>query len=190
MQLVKERQGMEKKFFELCSKLVEDHGFSLYGLDYRPGQQMLCLFIENPETKTAVLDDCVLIDRAMTPFVEEESWMPSELTLEVSSPGVYREIFEGIQFKDLIGERISLNLTPKLDSSMVISTGDAKEMKKWMGQKKVMAYLVEFDEDTGKLVISPEKNSSAKFAVTLEDIKKANVEPAWEDISNNKREEI
>ncbi|MBC96444.1 MAG: hypothetical protein CME63_01735 [Halobacteriovoraceae bacterium] len=185
MQLVKERQGMEKRFFELCSQLVKEHGLSLYGLDYRPGQQLLCLYIENPETKTAVLEDCVLIDRAMTPFVEEEEWMPSELTLEVSSPGVYRDIFEARQFGELVGERISFSLTPKIDDSMILATGDSKALKKWMGQKKVIGYLIEFNEGEEQIIISPELESSIKVAIKVEDIKKANVEPAWEDIKEN-----
>lgn len=175
---------MEKKFFELCSQLVEDHGFSLYGLDYRPGQKLLCLFIENPTTKTAVLEDCVLIDRAMTPFVEEEQWMPSELTLEVSSPGVYRDIFEGRQFSSLIGERVAFHLIPKVDDSMVIQTGSEKGLKKIIGQKKLEVYIIEFDEEAEKLIVSPEKESQIRIALKLEQIKKANVEPAWEEIKN------
>lgn len=175
---------MEKKFFDLCSKLVEDHGFSLYGLNYRSGQQLLCLFIENPKTKTAVLDDCVLIDRAMTPFVEEEEWMPSELTLEVSSPGVYRDIYEGKQFFSLIGERLAFHLIAKIDDTMVLQTGNDKGLKKLIGQKKIEAYLIEFDKETLELVVAPGKESLIRIAFKLDQIKKANVEPAWDDIKN------
>lgn len=173
---------MEVRFFELCSQLVKEHGLSLYGLDYRPGQNLLCLFIENPESKTAVLEDCVLIDRAMTSYIEEESWMPSELTLEVSSPGVYRDIYEGNQFKALVDERIAFSLTPKVDDSMVISTGDGKALKKILGQKKFIAHLLEFNEEEEKLIVTPQKDSSIKIAIKLEDIRKANVEPAWDEV--------
>ena len=173
---------MEKKFFELCSKLVEENGFSLYGLDYRPGQQLLCLFIENPETKTAVLDDCALIDRAMTPFVEESDWMPEELTLEVSSPGVYRDVFEGMQFADLVGERISFALFPKIEETMFVGKGTDKEVKQWKGQKKVIGYLISFSKEDEKIVISPSKESEFKVELSLEEVKKANVEPVWDDI--------
>ncbi len=173
---------MEKKFFELCSKLVEENGLSLYGLDYRPGQQLLCLYIENPETKSAVLDDCVLIDRAMTPYVEESDWMPEALTLEVSSPGVYREIFEGTQFTTIIGERISLALFPKIEDVMIVEKGSDKEWKQWKGQKKIIAYLDSFNQDSEKITVTFEKASGLKIELSLEDIKKANVEPVWEDI--------
>ena len=175
---------MEKKFYDLCSKLVKDHGFSLYGLDYRPGQKLLCLLIENPETKTAVLDDCVLIDRAMTPLVEEEDWMPNELTLEVSSPGVYRDIYEGKQFSSLIGERIAFHLIPKISDEMIIQTGNEKGLKKLIGQKKIDAFVLEFDEEAQKLLVAPEKDGPIRIAFNLDQIKKANVEPAWEDIKN------
>ena len=183
MQFKLERQGMEKKFFDLCTKVVSENGFHLYGLDYRPGQKLLCLFIENPETKTANLEDCVKVDRAMTPYVEEEEWMPSELTLEVSSPGVYRDIYEGHQFEELVGKRIKFALLVKVDQDMVVAQGGPKELKPFVGQKKFDAYLVNFEDET--LTLSPTLEGMGKFAVKLDQIKKANVEPMWEDIKEN-----
>lgn len=178
------RTGIEKKFFELVSEVVQKEGLELYSMDYIGGQQVLRLFIQNPETKTAQLDDCARIDRAMTPFIEELEWMPEELTLEVSSPGVYRDIKEGHQFKEALGERISLSLFNKVTSDDFLpGVAIDKEAQKITKDKKILAYLVDFQGE--ELLFSLEKQAEAQFKIKLEDIKKANVEPLWEDLKDH-----
>ena len=175
------RTGIEKKFFELVSDLVQKEGLELYAMDYLGGQQVLRIFIQNPETKTATLDHCAQVDRAMTPFVEELDWMPEELTLEVSSPGVYRDIKEGKQFTEAVGERVSLSLYRKVSSEDFLP-GQAVD-NKVTKDKKIFAFLVEAKEE--EIYFSSEKGAEAQFKVKLEDIKKANVEPLWEDLKDH-----
>ncbi|MCF8059838.1 MAG: hypothetical protein K9K67_11105 [Bacteriovoracaceae bacterium] len=183
MDLKLDRNGLEEKFFNLCEEIVKKEGLELYALDYLKGQCLLRLFVQDPESKTAQLDDCAKVDRALTPFVEEYDWMPAELTLEVSSPGVYREIKEACYFENLIGERIAFSLSEKVAESDVVSTEISKNAKKLLKEKKIVAYLKEF---TGEhLLVSPEMNDETKFKINIENIKKANVEPLWEDIKEN-----
>jgi len=177
-----ERQGLEKKFFELCSEIVSEFGLELYALDYLPGSHVLRVFIQNPETKTAVLENCAAVDRKMTPFIEELDWMPSELTLEVSSPGVYRELKEGAHFTEAIGQRLNVAFNRKLAAEDMIENGNAPSCKKQaIGQKKICASLAEFSQEHAVFDFEGE----FKFKVSLEDIKKANVEPLWEDIKES-----
>jgi ribosome maturation factor RimP len=179
-----ERQGLEKKFFDLCTEIVKNEGLELYGLDYLKGQCLLRLFVQNPETKTAQLEDCAKVDRALTPFVEELEWMPAELTLEVSSPGVYRDIKEAFYFQGLVGERIAFALFEKLSEKDLVADSElSKSGKKLLNDKKVTVYLNEFSEEY--LVVSPEKNDMTRVKINIGNIKKANVEPLWSDISEN-----
>jgi ribosome maturation factor RimP len=178
-----ERKGIEKKFYELCLQVVEQQGLSLYGLDYVNGQNLLRLFVENPQTKTAQLDDCARVDKALTPFFESEDWMPEEVTLEVSSPGVYRDVKEAIHFKDLIGERLALTLFKKIAEEDIVSGKLDSNDKKLLKDKKIIAYLRDYKEDA--LEVSADKNSDAKLSIKIENIKRANVEPVWDDIKEN-----
>ncbi len=175
------RTGIEKKFFELVNDVVQKEGFELYSMDYQGGQQVLRLFIQSPETKTAQLDDCAQVDRAMTPFIEELEWMPEALTLEVSSPGVYRDIKEGRHFEEAIGERISLSLLQKVTTENFLPCKSVD--KKIIKDKKIMAYLVKVEQE--ELFFSVEKDDQAQFKIELKDIKKANVEPLWEDLKDH-----
>lgn len=178
MELERERKGIEKKFFDLCKTIVEEAGLELYGLDYINSQSTLRLFIQNPETKTAGLDECSKVDRALTPFVEEEDWMPEELTLEVSSPGIYRDVKEAKWFSELKGERFCFGLTQKLSEENFLS--QAAMNKKVMGDKKVFLYLVDFDGEF--LFLSEKKDGEGEIKLSIELIKKANVEPLWDEI--------
>lgn len=183
MELKLERKGIEKKFYDLCLQVVKEQGLSLYGLDYINGQNLLRLFVENPQTRTAQLEDCARVDRALTPFFESEEWMPEEVTLEVSSPGVYRDIKEAFLFGELIGERISLNLFRKIEVHKEIESSLSSVEKKLLKDKKVIVYLRAVNDESIK--VSAEKESDNCFEISFEDIKKANVEPLWDDIKEN-----
>lgn len=162
MVLREERTGIDKKFFELCSKVVEGEGLKVYDMDYLPGSHELRLYIQDPETGSAVIEDCIKVDKAMTPFIDEEEWMPSELTLEVSSPGVYRNLTSLDHFQSCEGELLQLTTKQKLGDEF---------SKKLKGQKKFLCRLIKANED-GIEVELDEKNVTFKY----EEIKKANLE--------------
>jgi ribosome maturation factor RimP len=60
----------------------------------------------------------VKVDRAFTPFIESETWMPENLTLEVSSPGLFRFLTSLEHFKGVEGQEITLGLTKKIDETI------------------------------------------------------------------------
>lgn len=180
MELEIVRTGIEKKFYELVQEIVAKEGLELYAMDYINGQQMLRLFIQDKESKTAQLEDCARVDRAMTPYVEELDWMPEELTLEVSSPGIYRDIKEAKKFSEVCGERLQLTLNEKLQHEDFIEGAQAD--KKIMSTKKVMLYLVSMEGED--LFLSREKEGAKEIKINITNIKKANVEPLWEDLKD------
>lgn len=177
------RTGIEKKFYELVEKIVKEESLDLYAMDYLNGSQVLRVFIQNPETKTATLEDCARIDRAMTPFVEESDWMPDSLTLEVSSPGVYRDLKELQHFHTAVGERLALSLYEKVGTEDFLSGAEID--KKILKDKKLTAYLLEID-GSDSLQFGSQKAGRPQFKIKLENIKKANVEPLWEDLKDHK----
>lgn len=112
------RSGMELKFYDIALKILGDLGLEMYDLEWNAPSGELRLFIMNPETKTALIDDCVQVDRAFTPYIETESWMPENLTLEVSSPGLFRNLTSVEHFKGAAGEEVTLGLTKKIDETV------------------------------------------------------------------------
>ena len=107
--------GIELKFFDLAAAILKDNSLEMYDLEWNSVSGELRVFIIDPKTQTATLDDCVKVDRAFNPYVETESWIPENLTLEVSSPGLFRQLNQVKHFKDVVGKDISLVLLKKID---------------------------------------------------------------------------
>ena len=107
----------------------------VYELDYLSGQSSLRLYIMNPESKTAVIEDCIKIDRALTPYIDQESWMPQELILEVSSPGLFRDLRQAWHFNISSGERIQVLLKKNLGD--INENFQEKLPKRFGNQKKL-----------------------------------------------------
>ena len=68
MELEIKRSNLEQKFFELTEKIVHENNYALYDVEYHSGSSTLRVFIMDPETKTAVIEDCVKVDRAFDPL--------------------------------------------------------------------------------------------------------------------------
>ena len=101
---------LEQKLHALCTQVVEDSALELYDLEYRGSTGLLRVIIRNPKTDTASIEDCVQIDRSLSPYIERKEWMPQKLVLEVSSPGLDRPLRSRKQLLDSIGKRIAVKL--------------------------------------------------------------------------------
>ncbi len=166
MVLRQKRTGVDKRFFELCSKVCEAEGLHVYDMDYLHGSHELRIFVINPETNTAVIDDCMKVDKALTPFIEEEEWMPAELTLEVSSPGVYRNLSTIEHFENVEGQSVQLQLKQKLDEAKL--EGLPKRLK---SQKNLIFLLTKVNEDSLDVELE-----GISLNIKYDEIKKANLE--------------
>lgn len=166
MDLFLKRSGVEAKFYDLCSQVAKTLGYELYDLEYLIGAKILRLYILNPMTKTALIEDCVKMDEALSPYFETETWMPQEITLEVSSPGIYRNLRTLDHFKMVSGSSITVVLNKNL-------AGDAyKELPKSItGQKKLTGKLKNISEDKIELEVN-----NFEFPIKMDDVKKANLE--------------
>ncbi|PIK15815.1 hypothetical protein [Halobacteriovorax sp. JY17] len=168
MVLREESTGIEKKFYELCSKLCLELNLEIYDLEYLKGSHTLRVFIMDPATKTALIEDCSKLDKALTPFIEEEEWMPSELTLEVSSPGMFRHLTTVEHFKMSLDQDIQFTVKTRLVNDSF--PGIPKSLQ---GERKLIGKLKTVSED-GICVLADSFELNLKY----DDIKKANLEPA------------
>lgn len=165
---VKPLSDLELRFGELCRPIIEDLHLDLYDLEYVSGSQTLRLFIENEATGTATLDECSLVDRSLTDAIDGADFIGDELTLEVSSPGVYRQLSCGDHFVKSQGQRASILLRQKLSEEF--------------GQgptKRLIGEIIKFSEEG--VTLDPEE-SKLEVTLPLHLIKKANLEPHWDDV--------
>lgn len=164
MAIEEEKTGMELKFYNLCQKVVEEESLKLYDMEYLPGSGELRVFVLDEKTGTAVIDDCIRVDRAFDPYLEED-WVPETLTLQVSSPGLFRKLKTKEHFVSAIGEKVKLQLKEQLGKLV------SEAPKEIAGDKKVICLLEDVIEDKLSL-----KYKEFVFEVPFREIKKANLE--------------
>jgi ribosome maturation factor RimP len=166
LKLNAERSGLEQKFFDLSFNVVKNNDLDLYDLEWHPAQGELRLFIMNPVTKTATLEDCIKIDRAFTPYFESETWMPENVTLEVSSPGLFRELKNISHFESVVGEDVALVLTKAISEEQSLEFPKSQR-----NNLKLKAKLLKTSSD--KITVEVKE---IKLEIPFEQIKKANLE--------------
>ena len=98
------------RLLQLLTPPLEQLGYEILQLDWRREgkEQVLCLWIDRPEGVN--LDDCVLVNRAIEPILDNEDPIRGAYRLEVSTPGVDRPLRTLAHYQRFLGERITLLL--------------------------------------------------------------------------------
>jgi ribosome maturation factor RimP len=98
----------------LIRPLVEGLGYRFWGLQFarQRGGALLRVFIDTAAGVT--VDDCQRVSDQLSALLDVEDPIRVPYTLEVSSPGMDRPLFELAQYREYIDERLSLRLhTPR-----------------------------------------------------------------------------
>ncbi len=100
------------------------------------------------------IDDCSSVSRAIEEVLDSEDVIPSKYVLEVSSPGIERELYSLSDFVKFTGSLAKVKLNTEID-----------------GQKTFVGTIVEVDGD--KITIDDRTKGSTAF--TYSDVSKANL---------------
>lgn len=168
MDIKQERAGLEKRFFHMCEPVVVETGYRLYDLEYIPTQKILRLYIQDPRTGSAVIEDCIKVDHALSPAFEAETWIPEDVVLEVSSPGVFRHLSNLEHFKTTLDETILVVITGQLKAEQLV--GAPKAIKP--GEKKFRGKLLAVEDKTFTVEVH-----NFPLTFTFEQVKKVNLDP-------------
>ncbi len=143
------REEYELKTEQLIMPLIEKNNFELVDVEYvkEAGNWFLRTYIDKDGGIT--IDDCALISRALSELLDKNDFIPDAYILEVSSPGLGRQLKKDKHFSRSIGEKIEIKLYKALNK-----------------QKDFDGILVDFDAD--KLVI--ELENGEKLEINRADI--------------------
>lgn len=101
---------------DLLQPTVQALGLELLGIEYLPasGNATLRLYIDveqaERETRVVTIEDCEAVSREVSAQLDVEDPISDNYTLEVSSPGVDRPLFNAVQFARFIGEEAKVVL--------------------------------------------------------------------------------
>ncbi len=164
--LEREWSPLEQRFYDGINELITALPVDIYDLEYVTGSKTLRLYIIDRNTGSATLDDCVVVDRALSDWFEEQEWIPEEIILEVSSPGIYRSLHTEQDFMDAKGELVKCEFRRKIKADDFGTTD-----KRLLEQKKVVGILKEVSPEIAHIEFF-EQEYQIPFAL----LKKINIE--------------
>lgn len=113
---------------EFAVSLLPSLGLELYDIQFRREGRgwVLRVIIDNPSGVS--LDDCSKVSREMSDFLDVEDLIDHAYNLEVSSPGIERELRNIAECERFQGEKIRVKLTEEMDGQRVC-TGELMKLE-------------------------------------------------------------
>lgn len=139
----------EHKTEALLEPLIKANNFELYDIEYvkEGGNWFLRVFIDKDNGIT--VDDCELVSRALSDLLDKHDFIPDSYILEVSSPGLGRQLKRDKHFEKSLGEEVEVKLYKALNK-----------------KKEYVGLLISFDQES----ITIEKEDGSTMVIARSDI--------------------
>lgn len=129
-------------------------GYTLWGIEYVPQGKHSLLRVYLDKEGGVDIEDCAQASRQISSILDVEDPISGEYTLEVSSPGIDRMLFNLDQFREYLGWHVNLRLTENFE-----------------GRRKFTGQLKDIVDDEVILIIGNEE-----YTIPYELVEKANLE--------------
>lgn len=148
---------VQKTLVTLIKPVVTGLGYELVGIEYLPQGRysVLRVFIDNEQG--IQLEDCEKVSRQISAVLDVEDPISGQYSLEISSPGLERPLFEAEHYARFTGHAVKVRLRTPLD-----------------GQRKFRGILQAADDEQ---ITLQESETGREVTLMLADIDKANLEP-------------
>lgn len=113
------RQETIDRVRHLAEPLAEARGLSVLEVEYRPGGQLLRVFLDRRHGQVGI-DDCSAVSQQLSAALDQQDLIPHAYRLEVSSPGPERPLRGEEDFARFRGERARLSLAQTNGASSVM----------------------------------------------------------------------
>ena len=104
------RTEIVDKVEELVTPIIDENDFELVDVEYVKEGANWYLRVYADKDGGITIDDCVLISRALEVKLDEEDFIKDAYILEVSSPGLGRQLKKDKDFKRSLGEKVECKL--------------------------------------------------------------------------------
>ncbi len=104
------RAEIEERTEKLVTPIIEEHQFELVDVEYVKEGADYYLRVYADKEGGITIDDCVLISRALETELDREDFIADAYILEVSSPGLGRQLKKEKDFRRSIGKDVDIRL--------------------------------------------------------------------------------
>ena len=138
------REEYEMKTEQLLEPILNEFQFELYDVEFvkEAGTFYLRAFIDKEDGIT--INDCEIVSRRLSDLLDQKDFIPDSYILEVSSPGLGRQLKKDKHLEKSIGEEVELKLFKAIEK-----------------QKEFSGILESFTEEV--LVIQEENGTLMEF---------------------------
>src|SRR5512136_2488935 len=106
------------KTIELAAPVTDALGLELVEVEYRQegGRMVLRIYVDRVGGVT--LDDCAKVSRELDDILDAEDFIRGKYTLEVSSPGLNRQLKKASDFERFVGRLVKIRtFEPQADNA-------------------------------------------------------------------------
>lgn len=124
------REEYEQKTEKLLEPIIQKNNFELVDVEYvkEGGNWYLRAFIDKKGGIT--VDDCEIVSRELSDLLDQHDFIPDAYILEVSSPGLGRQLKKEKDFARSINKEVEIKLFKPINK-----------------QKEIVGFLAGYDED-------------------------------------------
>lgn len=153
------REEYEHRTEQLVTPLVQKNSFELVDVEYvkEGANWYLRTYIDKDGGIT--VDDCEIISRELSDLLDKEDFIPDAYILEVSSPGLGRQLKKEKDFKRSLGEEVEVKLYKGIELQ--------NEKGKMVKVKDFFGYLEEYDKETITLDLGEETLKIARKDIAI-----------------------
>ena len=113
--------SLEKKIEDLVKPIIENLGYKVYDVIYQKEgkDNYLRIFIDS--NKGIDLNDCEKVNDSVNDILDEKDYIKAQYYLEISSPGLERNLRRDEQFLDNINKKIEVHLYNSINNKKIIT---------------------------------------------------------------------
>lgn len=110
-------KNVKQAVLPLALEAAHSCGVDIWDVEFvrEGGNYILRLYIDSPDGVS--IDDCEAVSRAIDPLLDEADPIEQSYMLEVSSPGIFREVKTEEHYAASLGMPLKLKLYTQLDGS-------------------------------------------------------------------------
>lgn len=150
------KEDYELKTEKLLEPLMEKNNFELVDVEYvkEGGNWFLRAYIDKEGGIT--VDDCELVSRELSDLLDQHDYIPDAYILEVSSPGLGRQLKKDKDFARSIDKEVEIKLFKAINK-----------------QKEFVGVLKDYNNET--ITIEIESNNKKETEVTTMEIARSSI---------------
>jgi ribosome maturation factor RimP len=160
------KEDLIKRIEEIVKPIIEARNLDLVDIEYVSSAEGMVLRIYIDKDGGVSLKDCEDVSIVLSAVLDTYDLIKEHYFLEVSSPGLYRELKKEKDFLRYKGHRIKVKLYQTLP-----------QLK---GQKVIIGILKEYKDNFITIVL----DSGEELLLDLKTVAKANLEPDISDLLN------